>query len=172
MSTLLVAAILVGSVAAICLLLIINHNKHKRETMNKILRHFSQIGTENNLSFSSQEMLNDSLLGLDGMKRKILVVKKVNDNYESMVIDLRDVKSCSVKKKYGTIKADDLKNNKLEKYLEEIVLHFDLNNKPSAEISFYNDVENNVYQTMELEQKARHWEAILSKMQMPVKKIA
>src|SRR6478672_107713 len=104
MSTLFVATILVGSVVAICLFLISIHNKHKREAMNHLLNQFSRSGTENNLGFSSQEVLNNCVLGLDGVNRKILVVTKQDHDYTSLIIDLNEVKSCVVKKMFGTIK--------------------------------------------------------------------
>ena len=167
MSTLFVAVILIGSVVAICLLLIGIHNKNKREAMNNILKHFSQLGTENNLSFSSQEILDHCVLGLDGVQRKILVATRRDEHYGSFIIDLNEVKNCSVKKIYGTIKAGELKNHKLEKYLEKIVLHFELHRKPAVEIVFYENFGNHISQTQELEQKAKHWEAILSKLQTP-----
>ncbi len=169
MSTILVAAILVGSVVAICIFLISIHNKHKREAMNHLLNQFSQAGTENNLSFSSQEVLNNSVLGLDGLNRKILVVRKQDHEYTSLIIDLNEVQTCVVKKLYGTIKSDSYKEGKLEQYLEQIVLHFDLGGKPSVEIVFYKNFENHVYEIMELEQKARRWEVILSKMNTDLK---
>ena len=169
MSSLFVAAILVGSVAAICILLVSIHNKHKREAMNKLLKHFSQSGTENNLGFSSQEILNHCVFGLDGVNRKILVVTREDDYYGSFIIDLNEVKNCKVKKTYGAIKADDLKDHKLEQYLEKIVLQFELHGKPSVEIVFYKNFDNHIYETQELEQKAKHWEAILSKMQTSLK---
>jgi hypothetical protein len=169
MSTILVATILVGSVVAICIFLITIHNKHKREAMNQLLNQFSRAGTENNLSFSSQELLNNCVLGLDGVNRKILVVTKQDHDYTSLIIDLNEVKSCMVKKMFGTIKADAYKEGKLEQYLEQIVLHFDLSGKPAVEIVFYKNFENHVYETMELEQKARRWEAILSKMNTALK---
>lgn len=172
MSTILVAAIVVGFIIAVCLLLIGIHNKHKREAMNNILKHFSQLGTENNLSFSSQELLHHCVLGLDGVNRKILVVTKEESSYGWFIIDLNEVKNCSVKKSYGTIKVGDLKDHKLEQHLEKIVLHFELYRKPSVEIVFYKNFDNHIYETQELEQKARHWEAILSKMQTPLKNIA
>jgi hypothetical protein len=172
MSSLFVAAILVGSVAAICLLLIGIHNKHKREAMSKILKHFSQLGTENNLIFSSQELLKNCVLGLDGMNRKILVVTKEDNYYGSFIIDLNEVKNCTVKKIYGTIKVGDLKDHELEQYLEKIVLRFELHGKLPVEIVFYKNWDNHIYETQELEQKAKHWEAILSKMQKPLKNIA
>ena len=172
MSTILVAAILVGSVVAICFLLISIHNKNKREAMNNLLKHFSQLGTENNMNFSSQEVLNNCVLGLDGVNRKILVVTREDGFYSSFVIDLNEVKSCTVKKLYGTIRVGDLKNHKLDQYLEKIVLHFEFNRKPSVEIEFYNNSDNHIYETQDLEQKAKHWEAILSKMHTPLKNIA
>jgi hypothetical protein len=172
MSTILVAVILIGSVVTICLLLISIHHKHKREAMNNLLKHFSQLGTENNLNFSSQEVLNNCILGLDGINRKILVVSREDDFYSSFMIDLNEVKTCTVKKVYGTIKVGDLKNHRLDQYLEKIILQFDLDRKPSVEIVFYKNHDNHIYETQELEQKARHWEAILSKMHAPIKNIA
>lgn len=172
MSTLLVAAIIVGLVVGVCLLLVSIHNKHKREAMNNMLKHFSQLAMENNLNFSSQEVLKNSILGLDGINRKIIVVSKEEDFYTSLLIDLTEVKDCTVKKIYGTIKVGDLKSHKLEQYLEKIILHFDLLHKPPVEIVFYKNIHNHVYETQELEQKAKHWEAILSKMKTPLKNIA
>lgn len=172
MSTIIVAAILVGSVVAIFLLLISIHNKHKREAMNSILKHFRQLAVENGLSFSSQELLHHSILGLDGVNRKILIVTKEDNYYSSFIIDLDQVKTCTVNKIYGTIKAGDLPKNKMEQYLEKITLHFEVHGKAPAEIVFYQNFNNHIYDSQELEQKAKHWEAILSKMQRPVKKIA
>jgi hypothetical protein len=172
MSTFIVAVILIGSVVAICLLLISIHNKHKRKAMNQLLKHFSQLGTENNLSFSSQEVLKNCILGLDGVRRKALVVTREDDFFGSFIIDLEQVKNCTVKKIYGSINVGDLKNRKLEQYLEKIVLHIDLHEKPPVEIVFYRHFDNHTYETIELEQKAKHWEIILSKMQTPLKNIA
>jgi hypothetical protein len=172
MSTFIVAAIIIGSVIGICLLLISIHNKHNREAMNKLLKNFSQLGTENDLSFSSQEVLKNCVLGLDGVQRKILVVQREYGFVGSFIIDLREVKNCTVKKIYGTINVGDLKKKKLEQYLEKIVLHFDLNSNSSVEIVFYKHFENHLLEALELEQKAKNWDAILSKMQIPLKNIA
>jgi hypothetical protein len=138
--------------------------------MNKLLKHFSLLGAQNGLSFSAQEILNNCVLGLDGVHRKILVVTREDDYYGSFIINLNEVRNCTVKKIYGTIRANDLKDHKLEQYLEKIVLHFDLHERPSVEIVFYKNFENHIYETQELEQKAKHWEAILSKMRTPLKK--
>lgn len=172
MSTFIVAAIIIGSVAGICLLLISIHNKHNREAMNKLLKYFRQLGAENDLNFSRQEILKNCVFGLDGVQRKILAVTREDDFLGSFIIDLREVKNCSVKQIYGTIKVGDLKRARLEQYLEKIVLHFDLNNNSTAEIIFYKHFDNHLLEALELEQKAKHWDAILSKMQTPMKNIA
>ncbi|MFL5786750.1 MAG: hypothetical protein ACJ748_01745 [Flavisolibacter sp.] len=169
MSTIIIAAIIVGSVVFISLLLISIHNKEKRIAMNNLLKYFNQLGTENDFNISSQEILNSCILGLDGVHRKILVVTKEDGYLGSFIIDLNQVKTCLIKKIYGTINQDDLKKHKMDQFLEKITLHFDLNNKPSVEIVFYNHFENHIYEAYELEQKAKHWEIILSKMKAPLK---
>jgi hypothetical protein len=172
MSTYIVAAIVIGSVVSICLLLISIHNKHNREAMNQLLKYFSQLGTENDLNFSSQEILKNCILGLDGVQRKILVVQREDGFFGSFIIDLREVKNCTVKKIYRTINVGDIKNRKLEQNLEKIVLHFDLKKNSSVEVVFYKHFENHLLEALELEQKAKNWDAILSKMLIPLKNIA
>jgi hypothetical protein len=172
MSTYLVAAIIIGSVAGICFLLIRINNKSNREAMNKLLKYFSQLGTENDLNFSSQELLKDCVLGLDGVQGKILVVQREDGFFGSFIVNLRQVKNCSVKKIFRSINAGDLKKAKLEQFLERIVLHFDLNDNSTAEVVFYKHFDNHPMEVIELEQKAKKWDAILSKMQIPSKNTA
>lgn len=172
MSTLFVFVFLIVPVVAICLLLVSIQEKENREIMGKLLKHFSQLGTKHNLRFSSQEILHHCVLGVDGVQGKILVVTRENDYYSSFIIDLNEVKKCTVRKSYGKIEAGDLKDHKLEQYLEEIVLHFELDGKPPVEITFYKNLENRIYEARILDQKAKYWETILSKMQKPFKNIA
>ena len=174
MSSLIVAAILIAFVAVCCLLFVFISNKHKNKAMSDLLNKISEVGTENKLSFSSHEILKDSIIGADGIQRKILFVKKLNfEIYQDYLIDLEEVKSCSVKKVYGSIKAGKKNEKSLEQYLENIFLHFEFNNKDPFDISFYDHTENNIYQLKEMEFKAKHWERILSKMlKASTKKIA
>lgn len=172
MSTIIVAAILTGAVAAFCVFLIRIQNKHKREAMKKLLKHFSQLGAQSNLIFSSQEILNDCILGLDGIRRKLLVVTRDEGFYGSFLVDINRMRNCSVKKIYGTIKAGELKKHHLDQYLEKIVLHLELENNPPVEILFYKHFDNSIYETPEMEKKARYWEAMLSQLQIPQKNIA
>src|SRR6476620_8111069 len=152
MSTLIVAAILVGTIAGICLLLITIDKKDKRKRMNQRLKRFSELGSKHQLTLSSQELLKKGVIGLDGVHRKIVVLQEIDEtNFNMSVIDLADVKACSVKEHYGTIKSGELKARKLASYLEQVVLHLELNNgKEPVEIPFYQNLENHASEVPEL----------------------
>lgn len=172
MSTIIVAIIIVGAISAIFLFLIKINNKHNREAMKKLLDQFSRSATEANLSISSQEILKECIFGLDGTHRKIVVVHMENGSPQTNIIELRQYKNCAVKKIYGTIQAGDLKSNKLDHFLEKIIVEFEAENNPSREIAFYNHSVNHIYETLDMEKKAREWQAILSKLLAPLKKTA
>lgn len=166
MSHIMVAAILIASITALVLLLYSIANEQKQKSMKQLSHQLSREGSKHNLSFASQEVLKDYVFGIDGMKRKILLIHKLQDDvYQDEVIDLHEIKTCSVKKIYGSIEGGALKNKKLEQHLTKIVLHFELsNNRQPVELCFYDNIQNSIYQILEMEQKARHWQAVLSKM--------
>jgi hypothetical protein len=173
MSILAVATILIALTIVIYGLPAIIYTQQKRKIMSQILNHFSKVGSDYDLSFSSQEILKQCVFGLDGLHRKILIIKTENEQRVNKVIDLDEVRSCSVKRTFGSINAGDLKKKKLEQHLQKIVLQFEFsNNKLPIEIPFYDHGEYNIYQLSHMEQKAKHWQAILSKLICPIKNIA
>ena len=174
MPTLIVAAILFIAIIIICLLLLSIANQQKNKRMNKVLKHFSRLGTAYNLSFSSQEVLSNVIIGLDGINRKILILESTETTFHDYVIDLNEVKHCSIKKYYGHIKPGGLKNHHMESFLEKICLHFEfLNGRESKEIVFYNHMDNHTYQLSVLQQKALNWKDSFEKMlNVHVNKIA
>jgi len=173
MSTVVVAVILLVVIVAICVLLEGMAKKQKRKTMRTIHERFSRLGAKYSLNFTGQEELNDLLIGFDGIQRKLLVLKtRANTIYHSFVIDLNEIKSCSVKKQYGGIAGGELKTRKLSEYLECILLHFEFKDKPPKEICFYHHVDNHLSECWEREQKANNWKTILSKLSTASQKIA
>lgn len=174
MPAIIAAAIMVGAIIAICLLLVRIEQNQKRKAMNRILSRVNSLESKYNLGFSSQEILRHCVIAMDGLRRKILVINSDENSAPSFVlIDLNEVKSCSVKKQYGTIEGGALKKRLLEQYLQSMVLHFELdNNKPAVDILLYDYRRNDVSEIRELEEKAKRWETVISKMQMPSKKRA
>jgi hypothetical protein len=163
MATLIIAAALVAAIAAICLLIISFDKKQKRNAMNIFLNRLSQAGSSNNLNFTSQELLNDIAIGLDAPHRKLLILTRFKSGeYFNTIIDVENIQSCLVKKEYGFINAGTLKTDKLEKHLKEIALHIELYNYNSADVPFYNHIDNTVSQADEMEKKAKKWETIIT----------
>lgn len=134
--------------------------------MKQIFNRISELGIMNNLRFSSQELLQNAVIALDGMQGKLLVINGIaKDKYDEALIDLDDLKSCSLKKEYGSIRVGDLKKRKLEQLLNRISLHFEFNNnKEPVEVPFYEHSGSDNLHVSEMESKARHWGIILSKM--------
>jgi len=130
--------------------------------MKDMINQLNQLGVENNLTFSSQNIFNGSVIGLDGVNRKMVILQKQGEDLT--FIDLADIRSCSVKKNYRPIQAGELKTKKLHQYLQSIVLHFELYDKPALEIVFYKYPDNNILDIPALEKKAKQWEGMLSKI--------
>ncbi|MCU7551858.1 hypothetical protein OCK74_22250 [Chitinophagaceae bacterium LB-8] len=130
-----------------------------------LLAYFSKLVLENNISLSCQEVLNDCIIGIDGIHRKILVVKQTHTSYyQWRMIDFDEIMNCSVKKTYSSIKAGELKERTIEAYLEQIDLRLELlNKKEPVEIPFYKQ-NNKGLQVPELDRKAKNWQIMLSKM--------
>jgi hypothetical protein len=134
--------------------------------MKQLLDYFSRLGTKYNLNFSGQEILKDHILGLDGIQRKLLVLSGIHSGHlHDCIIDLNEVRNCSLKKYYGRILANELRSKKLEQYLEKIWLHIDFNTgQQGADILFYKQADQPIDELPNLEQKARRWKDLLSKL--------
>jgi len=166
MSTIIVASIVVGGVAGICWLLIFIANRQKTKKINRRLHRFSELGTSHQLSFSSQEVLNNNIVGLDGINRKLLVLTQVGERlFDEYVVDLREVKNCTVKRSFGNSTPVDSRSRRAETHIEKLSLQFEFyGDADPFEIVFYNHIDNNIYHLADLEEKANHWQQILTKM--------
>ena len=107
---LLVTARQIAGCAAVCLLYVVIRKHQKQKRMRQVLQQFSLLGSEYDLSFSSQEVLANCVIGLDGINRKLLVMIRVRmHRCHKAIIHLNEVKKCSLKKVYGAIYTGDLK---------------------------------------------------------------
>jgi len=166
MSTVLVAVIIISFIAAIVLVLVAINNRDRKQTTLELLSRFSDRAMESNLSFSSQELLENTLMGLDGIQRKLLVIKKFRaDKYESLLIDLNEVKRCRKIQVYNSVSVGDGKKENIQNQLEKIVLEFEyLDGRTPTEIVFFEPLNNHILTMSELSEKAKKWEGIISKL--------
>lgn len=167
MSTIIVALIALTG-AVIILLVLINVKKTNRSRLNELLRSFSDSAIKYNLSISGQEIINDSIIGLDAVNRKLLVVNKTKDNlFDNVVIDLTEVEQCKVASVSAVIDYGSSKNSKLDQLLEKIVLRFSFNSgNRSYDFPFYT-YKDSLYQLQDLQAKAKQWEAYIRPLLTP-----
>ncbi|ANE50860.1 hypothetical protein SY85_10450 [Flavisolibacter tropicus] len=126
---------------------------------------FSKLGSRYGMSFTSQEMLAQRIIGLDAIMQKILVFEIQDNEFDWYLINLKEVKRCTVKRVYGRIDADAFDKKHIEDYLEMIALEFYFkDNQRSVALPFYIKLQNAPEEIPELENKAKDWEVILGKM--------
>ena len=139
-------------------------NRQKRFDKCNYLR-LSKWGSALNLSFSSHEILNNKIIGLDGIKRKLLVAEKNNESGSPYIIELAKVTAITLKKIYKSIKAGALKTRRMEEFLESILLQFEYaTDEDPIVLPFYERKLNEIQDLQEVEKKARNWQMILSKI--------
>jgi hypothetical protein len=141
------------------------HQLQLKKKKEKLFVFFNKLGSLYHLSFTGQEILRDKIIGLDGARKKLLVVEDSLNKYNSIIIDLYEVCACKVKKIYSAINAGDLKNNTVEKYLTIMALQLDFKNGNSpVALTFYKNMTDSVHDIKRLEIKTKHWETMVSKM--------
>lgn len=139
--------------------------------MNKNVDYLSRLGSEHDLNFSSHEILTKHIMGLDGIRRKILVLNTNGDApgiYK--IIDLNEVKDCSIIKQYGNIRRGELRTKPLEEHLQSLLLNFSLKKRSDpVRIVFYDHLQNDISELRSLEAKARNWKTLISKLRTHLK---
>ena len=118
-----------------------------------------------NLTFSGHEMLNKKIFGLDGIKRKVLVLEENDGSNSSYIIELDKVKSISMKSVYDSIKPDELRKKRLEEFLKTIHLLFEFRDgRDTIALPFFESKRNNIEDLPVLEKKTKNWKMIFSKI--------
>jgi len=157
------ALVVAGTIIIIMLLIAINKQNNRRQT--RVLLHgFNHAGAIRGLSFSSQEILKNYIIGLDGLHRHLLIL-----HYSGTAIytslPLADIKTCIIKKAYESVEYGSATKSAVEHELRSISLQFSFNNNADdLFVEFYNSRVNSIYEMAELETKAKDWQLLLSKM--------
>ncbi|MDP4285708.1 MAG: hypothetical protein Q8891_14920 [Bacteroidota bacterium] len=136
--------------------------KKKRE---ELFRELSREGSANNLIFCSQEVLQDKVIGIDGIHRKIMILEKTKNEYDCSIISLDEVQNCELIANPGSLNDHNLERFEKARALDAIGLQFQFNNQAQpASIIFYDGLINSKRELALLKAKAEYWCVMLSKM--------
>ena len=139
--------------------------KNDRKNKVNLFRRLSHEGTANDLTFCSQEILQNKVIGIDGIHRKIMILEKINKSYNCSIISLDEVQDCELVKNSGSLNTDNLKKFERERNLNAIALQFKFKNRVQpASIIFYDSLINSKRELVLLKAKAEYWSQMLSKL--------
>ncbi|MEO8821006.1 MAG: hypothetical protein ABI374_09210 [Ginsengibacter sp.] len=138
------------------------YEKRKKE---KLCRQLSKEGANQNLIFCSQEILENKVIGFDGIHRKILVLEKNKNKYTSSVISLDEVLHCQLLTDEGIIEPRDFKKLGQQIKTGILELQFEFSNQhEAASIIFNNGLMKSKREFDLLKAKAEYWCVMFSKM--------
>jgi hypothetical protein len=123
----------------------------------------SKIAKKRRLYISAQDELGDNVIALDSRKRKLLFMRKASAASSYLVIDLKHLETCTVKKQYGSIKPGELPKRKVTDFLRSIFLHLQFKNGSApVTLPLYEEKNVQVEDVEQLEAKARKWQTMVS----------
>ena len=114
-------------------------------------------------NISNQDDIGDNVIALDVVKRKLLYAKKNANTPSCLIIDLKDLDSCTLTRQYNSIGAGELSKKKLSEFLKSISLNLHFKNSPRIVSLPLFEAEHDVQGDREvIEAKAERWGNIVS----------
>lgn len=108
------------------------------------------------VNFNHKEFWNQSFIGVDDSKNRLLFSKLMTSDHQVMNIDLNEVKSCKIDK----ITREFNRDKKVESQLQKLNLELAFNSqKPNAIITIY-DIEDNLSEDFEMK-RAEKWQKVI-----------
>ncbi len=164
MPTIITGVILITATAALIILLLCINRQYSNKRMKELMNTFTEAATQQGFNFSSNEVLKDKIIGLDGKDKRLLVFDFLHKE-STTTIRLSDIKECALQKEYMDVNYGSEKKADVEKTLRKIALQLRFKKPVEAiSLSFYDNTLHTVYEMKELESKAKNWEMAISKM--------
>lgn len=149
---------------SLCSIVFIVFTKNEKKKIQRLFLHLSKEGTNYGLVFCSQEMLQNKVIGIDGIHRKIMILERNKHRFNCSIINLDEVQQCELVKNCGSLHKENIKNFNGNN-LNAIELQFEFKNHAEpASIIFYDSLKNSKKELALLKAKAEFWSTMLSKM--------
>jgi hypothetical protein len=143
--------------------------KLNKNRLDKVLGKSSELASTENFNISSQLILNNVVVGVDGIQRKLMLSRETNDFIDCEIIDMDHVKNCSVRKEFDAIGAGELQKNDLNPYVRTVTLDLELAHK-LVHVPFYIRGKQGLHDLAVCESKAKDWQQMLNKMLLKQKR--
>ena len=131
--------------------------------MSDLVHRFEMLSKEFNLNIYKKEILQHFIIGLDELRKKLFVFKNVQDKYDFIIVNLKDMRSCIKKKIYKSSMVRATRNRRPEKYLDKIVIEFEyMSGSERVQVAFYDSMINNSTEIYDLDKSAAEWERELA----------
>jgi hypothetical protein len=130
--------------------------------LNKLNEHLAR---RFKLFFYKMDVLGNRWIGLDIFKRKLVFVQQNNKKTNGIVVNLKNLESCTLKKQYDSIEPGGLKSKKLHEYLKTVILEFRfINDSKIIVLSFFEKQKDKMLNILEMEAKALEWQRTISSL--------
>ena len=113
---------IIAVIISTSLLLILIFSEDKPKKIKKMLSNFDNAVDEFGLSIGKQELIGKRIIGLDKVKNMLLFFSATRNKQEAYFIDLREIKSCEVKREYGLTFNDYSRKNVAATDVDKIAL--------------------------------------------------
>ena len=128
-------------------------------------RRLNELGAKMNISFSRHLVTGNTIIGIDGIRKQLLIVQGNLKDTITWLLNLRSLKSVSIKKTYNSIPAGELDTKRFEDFLKSIDLHFEHNDgSDDTVITLYESGFDNAPDLRKLEKMVRNWQSVFSKL--------
>jgi hypothetical protein len=136
--------------------------KKKEDLVRKLCRE----GAAHDLIFCSQEILQNKVMGIDGIHRKIMILEKTKKTYHCSTISLDEVHDCRLVTQSNVMTMDISKTVRVNaRPTTTLALQFEFNNHSQpASIIFSNGLIAKGRELDFLKAKAEYWCIMFSKM--------
>ncbi len=136
--------------------------KKKKEYL---LRKLYREGAANDLIFCSQDILQNKVMGIDGIHRKIMILEKTKNTYQCSTISLNEVHNCHLVTHPSSLTKNQNNQSGSGPRATTLELLFEFNNHSQpASIIFSNGLIASTSEFDFLKAKAAYWCSMFSKM--------
>ncbi len=134
----------------------------------KRLCNIAKLARRTRLTISNQDEVGANVIALNIIKRKLLYAKRVPCASSCLIIDLNSLETCSIKKEYSSIRADELRTKKLHHFLKSVFLKLVFKKGAGAvSLALFDAQKESLDNVEQLEAQAKKWENLVSKL-LPV----